>query len=38
MGIDFQDNEPLDFLEKLDNRDRNRFELDENSKSTDETI
>jgi hypothetical protein len=32
-GIDFQDNEPLDILEKMEKRDRNRFELDENSKS-----
>jgi len=31
-GIDFQDNEPLDILEKMQKRDRNRFELDENSK------
>ncbi len=31
-GIDFQDNEPLDLLEKMEKRDRNRFELDENSK------
>lgn len=33
MGIDFADNEPLDFIEKLEKRDRNRFELDEGSKS-----
>jgi hypothetical protein len=33
MGIDFQDNEPLDILEKLEKRDRDRYELDENSKS-----
>ena len=31
-GIDFQDNEPLDLIEKMEKRDRNRFELDENSK------
>lgn len=31
-GIDFQDNEPLDLLEKMEKRDRNRYELDENSK------
>ncbi len=31
-GIDFQDNEPLDLLEKMEKRDRDRFELDENSK------
>jgi hypothetical protein len=34
-GIDFQDNEPLDLLEKMEKRDRNRFELDENSKEGD---
>ena len=31
MGIDFQDNEPLDF-EKKNKRDKNRFELNESSK------
>lgn len=38
MGIDFQDNEPLDLLEKIEKRDRNRFELDESSKSENDTI
>ncbi len=38
MGIDFQDNEPLDILEKLERRDRNRFELDENSKASEDSI
>ena len=38
MGIDFQDNEPLDLLEKIEKRDRDRFELDENSKSGNDTI
>ncbi|MDM7923806.1 MAG: DUF6335 family protein [Pyrinomonadaceae bacterium] len=38
MGIDFADNEPLDFVEKLEKRDRNRFELDEGSKSGKDTI
>jgi hypothetical protein len=38
MGIDFQDNEPLDFVEKLEKRDRDRFELDENSKTTEDMI
>ncbi|HQU82797.1 MAG TPA: DUF6335 family protein [Pyrinomonadaceae bacterium] len=33
MGIDFEDNEPLDILEKMEKRDRDRFELNENSKS-----
>ncbi|CAN5381537.1 hypothetical protein BH20ACI1_BH20ACI1_00670 [soil metagenome] len=31
-GVDFQDNEPLDFIEKMEKRDRNRWELNESSK------
>ena len=38
MGIDFQDNEPLDLLEKIEKRDRDRFELNENSKSGNDMI
>ena len=38
MGIDFEDNEPLDFVRKMERRDRNRYELDESSKSGDGTI
>ncbi len=38
MGIDFADNEPLDFEEKIDRRDRNRFEMNENSKSDGDMI
>jgi hypothetical protein len=38
MGIDFQDNEPLDLLEKMEKRDRNRYELDENSKAEEDMI
>ena len=38
MGIDYQDNEPLDLLEKMEKRDRNRFELDESSKDKDGMI
>jgi hypothetical protein len=38
MGIDFQDNEPLDFTEKLEKRDRDRYELNEDSKADRETI
>ena len=37
-GIDFQDNEPLDFLEKMEKRDRNRYELDEDSKTKGDMI
>ena len=38
MGINFEDNEPLDFVEKMEKRDRDRFELDEDSKGSDDTI
>lgn len=38
MGIDFEDNEPLDFVEKIEKRDRDRYELDERSKSDDDMI
>ena len=38
MGIDYQDNEPLDILEKIEKRDRDRYELDENSKSGSDMI
>jgi len=38
MGIDFEDNEPLDFTEKMEKRDRNRYELNENSKTGSDTI
>lgn len=38
MGIDFEDNEPLDFVRKMERRDRNRYEMDENSRSGDGTI
>jgi hypothetical protein len=38
MGINFEDNEPLDLLEKMEKRDRNRYELNEDSKGEDDTI
>ncbi len=38
MGIDFQPNEPLDILEKMEKRDRDRFELNENSKGEGDMI
>ncbi len=38
MGIDFADNEPLDFEEKIERRDRTRFEMNENSKSDGDMI
>ena len=38
MGINFEDNEPLDLLKKMEKRDRDRFELDENSKTGEDMI
>ena len=38
MGIAYEDNEPLDLLEKIEKRDRDRFELNENSKSGRDSI
>jgi len=38
MGINFEDNEPLDLLEKMEKRDRNRYELNEDSKSDEDMI
>lgn len=38
VGVTFEDNEELDVLEKIDRRDRDRFELDERSKASDDTI
>ena len=38
MGIDFEDNEPLDFVRKLERRDHDRFELNEDSKNGSDSI
>lgn len=38
MGIDFQDNEPLDFEKKIGQRDKNRFELDQACKGSANSI
>jgi hypothetical protein len=38
VGVSFEDNEELEFIDKIDRRDRDRFELDERSKSDDDTI
>ncbi|MEJ7710770.1 MAG: DUF6335 family protein [Pyrinomonadaceae bacterium] len=38
MGVNFEDNEELEFEDKIDRRDRNRFELDPRSKTEDDTI
>jgi len=38
MGVSFEDNEELDFLDKIEKRDRDRFELEEQSKTKEDTI
>ncbi|CAN5454808.1 hypothetical protein BH10ACI3_BH10ACI3_25040 [soil metagenome] len=38
MGINFEDGEPLDFTKKMEKRDEDRYELDEDSKTSGGTI
>ena len=38
MGVSFEDNEELEFIDKIERRDRERFELDEGSKTSDDMI
>ena len=38
VGVNYEDNEELEFLDKIERRDRDRFELDERSKADDDTI
>jgi hypothetical protein len=38
VGVSFEDNEELDFLDKIERRDRERYELDERSKADEDTI
>ena len=38
MGINFEDNETLDFEKKIEKRDHDRFELNENSKCNGNSI
>ena len=38
IGINFEDNQQLNFQEQLEKRDSDRFELDERSKATTESI
>lgn len=38
IGVSFEDNEELDFLDKIERRDRDRYELEEQSKAGDDTI
>ncbi len=38
VGVNFEDNEELEFIEKIEKRDRTRFELEEGSKSAGDMI
>lgn len=38
IGMTYEDNEELDLLDKIQRRDRDRYELDERSKTDDDTI
>jgi hypothetical protein len=38
VGVNYEDNEELRFIEKIDKRDRDRFELDPDSKANDDMI
>ena len=38
VGVNYEDNEELDFLEKIERRDRERYELDPRSKTDDDMI
>src|SRR5688500_1185132 len=38
VGVNFEDNEELDFVDKIDRRDRQRFEMDPRSKTEDDSI
>ena len=38
VGVNFEDNEELEVIEKIERRDRDRFELDPRSKTEDNTI
>ncbi len=38
IGVNFEDNEELEFIDKIERRDRQRFELDPRSKTEDDSI
>ena len=38
IGVSYEDNEELEFVDKIEKRDRDRFELDENSKAYEDMI
>jgi hypothetical protein len=38
IGVTYEDNEELEFIDKIEKRDRDRYELEEGSKATDDMI
>lgn len=38
MGVSYEDNEELEFIDKIEKRDRDRYELDEGSKASEDMI
>lgn len=38
MGVSYEDNEELEFIDKIEKRDRDRFELEESSKASGDMI
>ncbi len=38
IGVNFEDNEELEFIDQIERRDRDRFELDPRSKTEDDSI
>src|SRR5918995_6584024 len=38
IGVTYEDNEELEFIDKIEKRDRDRYELDENSKASENMI
>ena len=38
VGVNFEDNEELEFIDKIDRRDRHRHEMDPRSKTEDDSI
>lgn len=38
IGVSYEDNEELEFIDKIERRDRQRFELDPRSKTEDDSI
>jgi hypothetical protein len=38
LGVNFEDNEELEFIDKIERRDRDRYELNESSKADEDTI